>query len=85
MDKQQIEALLTSKFPKKHVSASLDHFSGIVSRFQSGDWEPCIVKAGKFIEATIKALALHAGLTFPTGRKFSAGTVIDDLARSLTA
>ena len=81
MDKQQIEALLASKFPRKHVSASVDHFSGIVSRFQSGDWVRCIAKAGKFTEATIKALAVHAGLTFPSGRKFSAGAVIDDLAR----
>ena len=55
--------------------------SGIVSQFQTGDWEPCIAKAGKFVEATVKALAVHAAVSFPTGRRFSAGTVIDDLTR----
>ena len=81
MDKQHIEALLAPKFLKKHVSAALNHFSEMVAKFQEGDWEPCIAKAGKFIEATTKGLALHAGVTFPAGRRFSAGTVIDDLAR----
>ncbi|MGD0651003.1 MAG: hypothetical protein ABSA97_07670 [Verrucomicrobiia bacterium] len=81
MDKQDIEKLLTPRFQKKHVSAALGHFSGMVERYQGGDWEPCIVKSGKFVEATVKALGLHAGLTFATGRKFSAGTVIDDLAK----
>jgi hypothetical protein len=81
MDKKQLEALLTPALPKKHVDAALDHFSDAVSKFQTGDWEVCISKSGKFVEATIKALGLHAGLTFPTGRKFSAGAVIDDLGR----
>lgn len=81
MDKQQIENLLTPKLPKRHVGAALEHFSGLVEQFQAGDWESCIVKAGKFVEAALKALLIHAGQTLPPPRKFSAGTVIDDLGR----
>jgi len=81
MDRSQIEALLIPKFPKKHASAALDHFSEMAGRFQGAEWEPCIAKAGKFVEAALKALGVHAGLTVPSGRKFSAGAVIDDLGR----
>jgi hypothetical protein len=81
MDKAQIQNLLQSTLPKKHVGAALDHFSEMVSKFQAGEWEACLAKSGKFVEATLKALATHAGLPFPAGRKFSAGALIDDLGR----
>jgi len=81
MDRQQVENLLTPAFAKRHANAALGHFTEMVSNFQTGDWEHCIGKGGKFVEATVKALAVHAAVAFPTGRKFSAGTVIDDLAR----
>jgi len=81
MDKKQFEALLTPPFTKKHVDAALDHFSGAVANFQSGDWEQCIAKAGKYVEATIKMLGTYANLTMLSGRRFSAGTVMDDLGR----
>ena len=81
MDKQDIEGLLTPKFPNKHVGAALNHFSGMVDRYQAGDWEQCIVRSGKFVEASLKSLAMYAAVAFATGRKFSAGTVIDDLGR----
>jgi hypothetical protein len=79
MEKPQIEALLTPKFPKKHVSAALDHFTRMVSEFQTGDWEPCVTKAGKFIEAVLKALWVHAGQTPAAGRQFKADAVITGL------
>jgi|SRR5579863_1064272 len=79
MDKEQIQNLLTPKFPKKHFGAALDHFSGIVSKFQSGDWEPCVAKAGKFIEAVLKALWVHAGQTPAAGRQFKADAIITGL------
>lgn len=81
MDKNQIENLLVPKFPKRHVVAALEHFSGTVDKYQTGDWEPCVIKAGKFVEAALKALMVHAGMPLPPPRKFSAGTVIDDLGR----
>lgn len=81
MDKQQIANLLAPKFAKRHVAAALEHFSGMVAQFQAGDWESCMVKAGKFVEAALKALLIHAGQTLRPARKFSAGTAIDDLGR----
>jgi hypothetical protein len=81
MDKQQIEPLLTPKFPKKHTSAGLDHFSAMASSFQAGDWERCIAKAGKFIEAALKALFVHVGQTPPKGKKFKVDTIINQLGQ----
>ena len=81
MDKQHIGSLLVTKFPRRHVSAALEHFSALVAQFQASDWESCIVKAGKFVEATLKGLLLHAGQALPPARTFSAGKAIDDLGR----
>jgi len=81
MDRQDIEKLLTPTFPKRHVGAAISHFSGMVEKYQVGDWESCIVRAGKFVEASVKALLVHAGLAVPVPRKFSTGTAIDDLGR----
>jgi len=81
MDRQQIEDLLASRLPERHVSAALGHFSRMVEKYQAGDWESCGVKAGKFVEAVLKALAVHAGMALPRAREFSAGKVIDDLGR----
>src|SRR5439155_2259384 len=79
MDKSQIEKLLTPKFPKKHIVAALNHFSEMTSKFQAGEWEQCIAKGGKFVEATLKALWTHAGQTVPSGKHFKADTIITGL------
>jgi hypothetical protein len=81
MDKQKIESLLAPKFPTRHVRAALAHFGGMVEKFQAGDWESCTVKAGKFVEAVLKALLIHADQTPPSARKFSAGGAIDEMGR----
>lgn len=81
MDKQDIEKLLTPKFPKKHVSAALEHFSGVVDKYQSGDWEPCIAKSGKFVEAILKALYVLVGQNPPSGRQFKADQIINQLGQ----
>jgi hypothetical protein len=81
MDKQDVEKLLTPKFSKKHVSAALEHFSGMVDKYQGGDWEPCIAKSGKFVEAVLKALFVHVGQTPPSGRQFKADPIITQLGQ----
>ena len=83
MDKQELENLLVHTFSKKHVSATLDHFSGLALTYQTGDWERCIAKAGKFIEAVLKALFVHVGQTPPKGRKFKADPIINYLGHRL--
>jgi hypothetical protein len=81
MDKSQIETLLVSKFAKKHVTGELNHFAEMATKFLAGEWEPCISKAGKFVEAALKALGGHAGLAVPTGRQFKADAVITGLGQ----
>ena len=81
MDKQELENLLVPMFAKKHVSATLDHFSDLASTYQTGDWEHCIAKAAKFIEAVLKALFVHVGQTPPKGRKFKVDPIITHLGQ----
>jgi hypothetical protein len=82
MAKPSIENLLVPPFPKKHVSSLLKHFSKGVADFQEGEWENCTAKAGKFIEATLKALFVYASQILPTGRGFKADLIINGLAPS---
>jgi len=79
MARVDAERLLTPVFSQKHVAAMLRHFEGATEDFQRGEWEDSIAKGGKFIEAALKALAVSAGLTFPTGKGFKADTVINSL------
>lgn len=81
MAKPTIDNFLSPPFPKKHVSSLLKHFSKAVVDFQEGEWENCIAKSGKFIEAVLKALFIYAGQTLPTGRGFKADLIINGLAQ----
>jgi len=78
---QELERLLTPPFPKKHVSSFLGHFSKMVAEFEDGEWENCIAKSGKFVEASLKALYAHVGKTPPGGRGFKADVIINGLAQ----
>lgn len=80
MTKSNIEQLLTSVFPKKHVAAMLRHFERMSDDFQRGEWEDCLAKGGKFIEAALKALYVRAGKVVPTGKAFKADSIINSLA-----
>lgn len=74
-----LESLLTNTFSAVHVDAILRHFSAMIAEFQQSAWEEATIKGGKFIEAVLKALWLHAGETLPPARKFKAGDVIRGL------
>ncbi|MBZ5703543.1 MAG: hypothetical protein LAN84_17060 [Acidobacteriia bacterium] len=71
--------LLIPTFAAKHVSSATRHFDRMVEDFQKGDWEDSSAKAGKLIEAVVKALWVYAGETVPAGKAFSAGSIIDKL------
>lgn len=75
------QQVLEKAFPKKHVEALLRYFAGTIEDFRRGDWEDCVAKAGKFIEAALKALCVSANLTLPSGRGFKADTLINALAQ----
>lgn len=76
--KQEISNLL-QVFNSKHINALLLHYRESVTKFEQGDWEGCILKAGKFIEAVIKALAVHGRLALPPARKFKVGNIVQQL------
>lgn len=79
MERHHIEVLLAPKFPKKNIGAALNHFAAMGTMFQAGEWESCSAKAGKFVEAALKGLGTHAGLTVPSGRHFKADSVMTAL------
>jgi len=53
----------------------------MVEEFQDGEWENCIAKSGKFVEAALKALFVHVGKTPPGGRGFKADFIINGLGQ----
>jgi len=74
-----ISSYLIPPFPAKHINAALKHFANGVTDFSQGDWEDSVAKLGKFVEAMLKAVATHCNVPFASGRKFSAGQVMDAL------
>lgn len=77
---QRISCLLNA-LDARHVSACLKHFGGAVHAFEDENWEESILKAGKFVEAAIKAIAKHAGLHILGGRKFKLNVLITQLEK----
>ena len=65
----------------KHIKAALHHYSKLVEYFRVGDFENCLAKAGKFVEAVLKSLCVYAGMGLPPGRGFKVDKVINGLAQ----
>lgn len=74
-----INELLKDRFAAQHVDSAVQHFGRMVDDFRKGDWEDAAAKGGKFIEAALKCLWVHVGEAVPSGRDFSAGTIMDRL------
>ena len=78
--KKTVNTMLKDQFAAKHADAAVRHFNGMVEDYQKREWEDSITKAGRFVEAVLKALWQHAGEVVPTGKAFKAGNIIDQLA-----
>lgn len=79
MDIKAIRKLLVEgphPFPAKHVTALLQHFERLVDHFRVNEWEECTGKAGKFVEAAVKALGVAANVPVAQGRAFKVDTII---------
>lgn len=75
----QVKALL-QMFPQRNIEAALKHFADAVDALENEDWEKSLIKCGKFVEASLKALGGHAGVTVPlSGNKFKVDDVINHL------
>lgn len=68
--------------PARHVTSAVGHFRAAALEFQRRNWDDATAKAGKFVEAVLKALAEHAKVTVPTGRAFKVDTYINALAQA---
>ncbi len=71
--------MLKDRLAGRHADAAVRHFSGMVDDYQRGDWEDANTKAGRFVEAVLKALWHAAGETVLAGRAFKAGTIMDTI------
>jgi hypothetical protein len=76
---RSVNDLLRDKFAPDHVDSAVQHFGRMVDDFRKGDWEDATAKGGKFVEAAVKAIWVHAGEAIPDARHFSAGSIIDQL------
>jgi len=72
--------MLKGQFADKYADAAVRHFQRMVEDYEDREWEDSITKAGRFVEAVIKALWEHAGEVVPTSRAFKAGNIMDQLA-----
>jgi len=79
--KEEIRNLL-KVFNSKYVISLLNHFDESVKKFQSAEWEICIQKAGKFVEASIKSLADYCKISVPRGREFKVSKLVEDLRKA---
>jgi hypothetical protein len=79
-----MDALLKPTFDATHVTALLHHHQAMVKEFQQGSWEECISKAGKFVEAVLKALWVHTRNAIGPAREFKVDKVINQLPNFTT-
>ncbi|MGA3177034.1 MAG: hypothetical protein ABSE19_06775 [Candidatus Acidiferrum sp.] len=85
MSDKTINELLEDGFNTTHVDAAVKHFQNMVADYQRSEWADASAKGGKFIEAVMKALWVHAGEVVPKGKDFKVGTVIDSLQQKPAA
>jgi len=85
MPERTVNELLKNAFKPKHVDAAVGHFQNMVADYQKSDWADAAAKAGKFIEAVVKALWVYVGENVPKGKQFSVGGIIDGLQQKPAA
>lgn len=81
MPDDDVGTLLTAQFPTQHTTAALKHHREAVNKYQAGDWEGSLLKGGKFVEAVMKALLTHGGLSVPPSRRFKVGGAVRSLGQ----
>lgn len=71
--------MLKDKFEAKYADAAVRHLGRMAEDFQQREWDDANAKAGKFVEAVLKALWREAGEVVPKGKKFKAGIILDQI------
>lgn len=80
-DRTVNEILKDKLVGKKHADAAVKHFDRVVQDFQKSEWDDANAKAGKFVEAVLKALVIEAGETPASGKAFKAGIILDTIEK----
>lgn len=80
-NKADLANLLKARFPLTHVDAIIDHYQTMIDAFQNSEWEGSIVRAGKLVESSLKALWVLVGRPVPRARDFKVDVIIRELER----
>ena len=78
---QQIVNLLAHSLPQVRSAALVKHHAEMSCEFRKSHWESATVKAGKFVEATLKCLGEHCGVTIPPDKQFKVEGIITQLGQ----
>jgi hypothetical protein len=78
-EETQLDHILNKVFDPRRVSSILRHFVDCEQKFQESNWEACLTKAGKFIEAIVKAIWTHCGEPLPSPREFKASQYVQKI------
>ncbi len=84
MPDRTVNAMLKDKFAAKHADAAVRHFTRMVEDFQEREWEDANTKAGRFVEAVLKAAWSETGKPVPRGKAFKAGSIMNALENEMT-
>jgi hypothetical protein len=79
-----VNEMLKDKFGAKYADAAVRHFTEMTKDYQQREWADANTKAGRFVEATLKALWDEAGEAVPKGRLFKAGVILDTIDKKMT-
>jgi hypothetical protein len=80
----EVKKILSNKFEAKRVKSIINHFLSSVRKLEETDWENSLIKAGKFVEATIKLLWVYCEKTLPIRSKdFKASVYAEKIIREV--
>jgi hypothetical protein len=80
MPNRTADQMLRDKFVgTKHTDAAVRHFDRMVQDYHQSKWDDANAKAGKFVEAVLKALVCEAGETPAAGKLFKAVVFLDTM------
>lgn len=78
-EKDQIKQILLNHFSKKHTEAYIEHYLKATREYQGSNWELCLSKISKFIEAILKTLSVFCNQSLPPPRQFKVRDIVNKL------
>jgi len=80
-NKDDIVELLSARLPRDRSMFLVKHYREMMGELQKAHWESSMVKAGKFVEATLKCLWDHVGNMVPDDKSFKVDPIITGLGQ----